>query len=109
MYEKSSNEERKILAIFAESSSNILAYKEIKEIKSTKSEPSRILKNMVEKNLLIKESRGKYRLRDKMFKEHLTTDKPYAANGTPSIHRLKKTQTINLDNQIDCPDLIDKY
>ena len=29
------------------------------------------LKNMIEKNLIIKKSRGKYKLRDKMFKEYL--------------------------------------
>ncbi len=80
MYEKSSIEERKILSIFAESNSDVLAYKEIKENK--KSEPSRVLQNMTKKNLLVKESRGKYKLRDKMFKEYLRTEQPYKLNGT---------------------------
>lgn len=82
MYEKSPIEERKILAIFAESDFDVLTYKTIKESKDIKSEPSRMLKNMTNKNLLIKESRGKYRLRDKMFKEYLRTNTSYKINGT---------------------------
>lgn len=82
MYEKSPIEERKILAIFAESDFDVLTYKTIKESKDIKSEPSRMLKNMTNKNLLIKESRGKYRLRDKMFKEYLRTNTSYRINGT---------------------------
>lgn len=82
MYEKSPIEERKILAIFAESDFDVLTYKTIKESKDIKSEPSRMLKNMTNKNILIKESRGKYRLRDKMFKEYLRTNTSYKINGT---------------------------
>jgi hypothetical protein len=82
MYEKSSNEEKKMLAIFAESNSNVLVYTEIKENKNIKSEPSKLLRIMIEKNLIIKESRGKYKLRDRMFKEYLKTEKPYKINGT---------------------------
>ena len=82
MYEKSSNEEKKMLAIFAESNSNVLVYTEIKENKNIKSETSKLLRIMIEKNLIIKESRGKYKLRDRMFKEYLKTEKPYKINGT---------------------------
>jgi uncharacterized protein len=80
MYEKASSEEKKILAMFSESNSNVLAYKEIKE--NRKSQPSQVLQSMIKKNLLIKESRGKYKLRDKMFKDYLRTDKPYNLNGS---------------------------
>ncbi len=73
MYENAANEEKKILDIFIESESDILTYKEIKENKNIKSEPSKLLKTMVEKNLILKKSRGKYKLRDKMFKEYLKT------------------------------------
>lgn len=82
MYEKSSGEERKILTVFAESNSKVLTYKEIKEDKIIKSEPSKVLRNMIDKNLIIKKSRGKYKLRDRMFKEYLSTYKPYKLNGT---------------------------
>jgi AAA+ ATPase superfamily predicted ATPase len=82
MYETAANEEKKILAIIAESNSKILSYKEIKENKKIKSEPSKVLRNMVEKNLILKESRGKYKLRDEMFREYLKTLKPYKENGT---------------------------
>jgi len=82
MYEKAANEEKKILAILAENNSDVLTYKEIKENKSINSEPSKVLKNMVEKNLIIKEARGRYKLRDKMFREYLRTLKPYKENGT---------------------------
>lgn len=82
MYETASNEEKKILAIIAESISDVLTYKEIKENKNIKSEPSKVLRNMALKNLILKEARGKYKLRDKMFKEYLRTLKPYKENGT---------------------------
>ncbi|MEN4019523.1 MAG: hypothetical protein PQ971_03060 [Methanobacterium sp.] len=82
MYETASNEEKKILAIIAESSSDVLTYKEIKENENIKSEPSKVLRNMALKNLILKEARGKYKLRDKMFKEYLRTLKPYKENGT---------------------------
>ncbi|MBZ2164468.1 ATP-binding protein [Methanobacterium spitsbergense] len=71
MYENAANEEKKILDIFIESDSDILVYKEIKENENIKYEPSKVLKTMVEKNLILKKSRGKYKLRDKMFKEYL--------------------------------------
>ena len=71
MYENAANEERKILDIFIESDSDILSFKEINENESIRSVPSKFLKTMTEKNLIIKKSRGKYKLRDKMFKEYL--------------------------------------
>jgi hypothetical protein len=82
MYEKSSSEERRILALMAENKSDVLSYKEIKENNPKKSEPSSLLRNMTEKNLILKESRGKYKLRDRMFKEYLRTTKIYEKNGT---------------------------
>ncbi|MDR0911277.1 MAG: AAA family ATPase [Methanobrevibacter sp.] len=84
MYEKSSNEEKKILAILAESNQEVLSYNEIKNSNLLHSEPSRVLKGMVDKNLIIKQSRGKYKLRDKLFREYLKTLKPYNENGTLS-------------------------
>lgn len=77
LYEKASNKERKILAIITESDSEVLSYKEIKEDKNIRYEPSTILRNMVSKNLIIKESRGKYKISDRMFKEYLHTSKVY--------------------------------
>jgi AAA+ ATPase superfamily predicted ATPase len=82
MYEKSTNEERKILGLIAESDKDILSYKEIKDGLDLKSEPSSWLRSMVEKNLILKKSRGKYQLRDRLFKEYLRTIKPYEENGT---------------------------
>jgi AAA+ ATPase superfamily predicted ATPase len=73
MYEKSTNEERKILGLIAESDKDILSYKEIKDGLDLKSEPSSWLRSMVEKNLILKKSRGKYQLRDRLFKEYLRT------------------------------------
>jgi len=54
MYETAANEEKKILAIIAENNSDVLTYKEIKENKNIKSEPSKVLKNMTLKNLILK-------------------------------------------------------
>ncbi|MBP2045191.1 hypothetical protein [Methanobacterium aggregans] len=77
MYERAANEEKKILTIMAENGSDVLSYKFIKENKNIKSEPSKVLSNMIGKNLILKEARGRYKLRDKMFKEYLKTSKPY--------------------------------
>ncbi len=82
MYEKSTNEERKILGLMAESHEDILSYNEIKEGLDSKSEPSSWLRNMEKKNTIVKRSRGKYQLRDRIFKEYLKTMKPYKENGT---------------------------
>ena len=82
MYEKSTNEERNILGLMAEHKEEILSYKEIKEGLNLKSEPSFWLRTMLNKNLIIKKSRGKYCLRDRLFKEYLKTFKPYNENGT---------------------------
>lgn len=81
MYERAANEEKKILAIMAENGSDVLSYKSIKENKNIKSEPSKVLSNMIGKNLILKEARGRYKLRDKMFKEYLKTSKPYNEDG----------------------------
>jgi AAA+ ATPase superfamily predicted ATPase len=82
MYEKSTNEERKILGLMAESEKDVISYKEIKEGLDSKSEPSSWLRNMEGKNLIVKQSRGKYQLRDRIFKEYLRTMQPYKENGT---------------------------
>jgi predicted AAA+ superfamily ATPase len=73
MYEKATNEERKILKLLAEKNENIISYKEIKEGLNIKSEPSSWLRNMVDKNILVRKTRGKYQLRDRLFKEYLKT------------------------------------
>ncbi len=65
----------KILGLLAESNENTLSYKEIKEGLDLKSEPSSWLRNMVNKNLIVKKTRGKYQLRDKLFKEYLKSIK----------------------------------
>jgi AAA+ ATPase superfamily predicted ATPase len=82
MYEKSTGEERKILGLMAESDKEVLSYKEIKNGLNLKSEPSFWLRAMLDKNLIIKKARGKYNLRDKIFKEYLRALKPYMENGT---------------------------
>lgn len=82
MYEKSTNEEKKILGLMTESDKEFLSYKNIKEGLDLTSEPSYWLKTMLDKNLIIKRSRGKYRLRDRVFKAYLSTLKPYEGNGT---------------------------
>ncbi len=84
MYEKATREERKILGLMAESDKEVLSYKEIKKGLNLKSEPSFWLKTMLDKNLIIKKERGKYHLRDKIFKEYLMALKPYNENGTYS-------------------------
>ena len=82
MYEKSTNEEKKILGLMAESDKEFLSYKNIKKGLDLTSEPSYWLKTMLDKNLIIKRSRGKYQLRDRVFKAYLSTLKPYEGNGT---------------------------
>lgn len=82
MYEKATGEEKKILALMAESDGEVLSYKEIKKGLNLKSEPSFWLKTMTDKNLIVKKERGKYHLRDKLFKEYLRVLKPYNENGT---------------------------
>ena len=82
MYEKATSEERKILGLMAESDKEVLSYKEIKKGLNLRSEPSFWLKTMLDKNLIIKKERGKYHLRDKIFKEYLRALKPYNENGT---------------------------
>ncbi|WP_424354044.1 AAA family ATPase [Methanobacterium sp. MBAC-LM] len=82
MYEKATHEERRILGLMAESDNEVLSYKEIKKGLNLKSEPSFWLKTMLDKNLIIKKERGKYHLRDKIFKEYLRALKPYNENGT---------------------------
>lgn len=82
MYEKSTREERKILGVMAEDDNEVFSYTEIKNSSNLKSEPSAWLKILVDKNLIVKESRGKYKLRDKLFKEYLKVKMPYKENGT---------------------------
>ena len=84
MHEKATREERKILGLMAESDEEVLSYKEIKNGLNLKSEPSFWLKTMLDKNLIVKKERGKYHLRDKIFKEYLRALKQYRENGTYS-------------------------
>ena len=71
LFNKSSTEERKILCLMAESDETILSYSYIKENANLNSEPSALLKNLVNKNMIIKPSRGKYKLKNNLFKLYL--------------------------------------
>ena len=64
LFDKSTTEERKILCLMAESDETILSYSYIKENANLNSEPSALLKNLVNKNMIIKPSRGKYKLKN---------------------------------------------
>ncbi|WP_406536547.1 ATP-binding protein [Methanobrevibacter sp.] len=68
LFDKSTTEERKILCLMAESDETILSYSYIKENANLNSEPSALLKNLVNKNMIIKPSRGKYKLKNNLFK-----------------------------------------
>ena len=71
LFSKSTTEERKILCLMAESDETILSYSYIKENANLNSEPSALLKNLVNKNMIIKPSRGKYKLKNNLFKLYL--------------------------------------
>ena len=71
LFSKSTTEERKILCLMAESEETILSYSYIKENANLNSEPSALLKNLVNKNMIIKASRGKYKLKNNLFKLYL--------------------------------------
>ena len=71
LFSKSTTEERKILCLMAESDETILSYSYIKENSNLNSEPSALLKNLVNKNMIIKPSRGKYKLKNNLFKLYL--------------------------------------
>lgn len=55
----------------AESSENVLSYSYIKDNANLNSEPSALLKNLVNKNMIVKHSRGKYKLKNNLFKLYL--------------------------------------
>lgn len=71
LFSKSTKEERKILCLMAESDETVLSYSYIKENAHLNSEPSALLKNLVNKNMIIKPSRGKYKLKSNLFKLYL--------------------------------------
>ncbi|MBQ9026980.1 MAG: ATPase, partial [Methanobrevibacter sp.] len=71
LFSKSTTEERKILCLMAESDETILSYTYIKENANLNSEPSALLKNLINKNMIIKPSRGKYKLKNNLFKLYL--------------------------------------
>ena len=71
LFSKSTREERKILCLMAESNETILSYSYIKDNANMNSEPSVLLKNLVKKNMIIKPSRGKYKLKNNLFKLYL--------------------------------------
>ena len=71
LFGKSTTEERKILCLMAESDETILSYSYIKDNANLNSEPSALLKNLVNKNMIIKPSRGKYKLKSNLFKLYL--------------------------------------
>lgn len=71
LFSKSTTEERKILCLMAESNETILTYSYIKENANLNSEPSALLKNLIKKDMIIKPSRGKYKLKNNLFKLYL--------------------------------------
>ena len=71
LFSKSTTEERKILCLMAESDETILSYSYIKDNAHLNSEPSASLKSLVNKNMIIKPSRGKYKLKNNLFKLYL--------------------------------------
>ena len=71
LFNKSTTEERKILCLMAESNETSLSYSYIKKNANLNSEPSALLKNLVNKNMIIKPSRGKYKLKNNLFKLYL--------------------------------------
>ena len=71
LFSKSTTEERKILCLMAESDETLLSYTYIKDNANLNSEPSALLKNLVNKSMIIKPSRGKYKLKNNLFKLYL--------------------------------------
>ena len=71
LFAKSTTEERKILCLMAESNETVLSYSYIKNNANLNSEPSILLKNLVNKNMIIKPARGKYKLKSNLFKLYL--------------------------------------
>ena len=71
LFAKSTTEERKILCLMAESEETILSYSHIKENAHLNSEPSALLKSLINKNMIIKPARGKYKLKSNLFKLYL--------------------------------------
>ena len=71
LFNKSTTEERKILCLMAESDETLLSYTYIKDNANMNSEPSALLKSLVNKNMIIKPSRGKYQLKNNLFKLYL--------------------------------------
>ena len=71
LFSKSTTEERKILCLMAESDETLLSYSYIKDNANLNSEPSALLKSLINKNMIIKPSRGKYKLKNNLFKLYL--------------------------------------
>ena len=71
LFNKSTTEERKILCLMAESDETLLSYSYIKENAHLNSEPSALLKSLINKNMIIKPARGKYKLKSNLFKLYL--------------------------------------
>ena len=71
LFNKSTTEERKILCLMAESDETVLSYSYIKDNANLNSEPSSLLKNLINKNMIIKPSRGKYKLKNNLFRLYL--------------------------------------
>ena len=68
---KSTTEERKILCLMAQSDETILSYSYIRDNAHLNSEPSALLKSLISKNMIIKPARGKYKLKNNLFKLYL--------------------------------------
>lgn len=55
----------------AESDETVLSYSYIKDNANLNSEPSALLKSLINKNMIIKPTRGKYKLKNNLFKLYL--------------------------------------
>ena len=71
LFSKSTTEERKILCLMAQSDETILSYPHIRDNAHLNSEPSALLKSLISKNMIIKPARGKYKLKNNLFKLYL--------------------------------------
>lgn len=75
MFIQLTNPSKAIIGFIAESKKKDIKYYEIK--KNIGSEISNYLIELVDKGALVKKERGKYSIKDNMFREYLRTFKPY--------------------------------
>ena len=83
MYDDMSLGARKILATMAESTKRNLRYSELQE--GSQGIITSYLDELIKGNAIVREQRGSYRLRDKLFTQYLRTFKPYLQDGAKEI------------------------